>query len=365
MKRWLVITAVLAVLAAGVVAARAVLAGQGLAAESGTQTTLPPATAGVTRTTLVETKTVTGTLGYGDAVPVDAVGEGTLTWIAAIGSSVERGEPLFKIDQLPVVVLYGALPLYRTLREGVEGVDVRQLEENLSRLGYREFTVDDTFTASTADAVRSWQAKLGLVATGAVEPGQVVFTPGTVRVAAHVARVGAIAARAEGGGATVLSYTGTTRVVTVDLKVADQALAAKGEKVGVTIPGGKRLTGTITKIGTVAAAPEPATAEPPGDGAPVAADARIAVTVHIPDQAALGRLEAAPVDVDFVSQRRAGVLTVPIAALLALPKGGYGVEIVEGSTTRIVGVNTGLFAAGRVEIKGDGIKEGMKVGMPK
>jgi Putative peptidoglycan binding domain len=365
MRRALVIIAVVAVLVAGGVAARALLPWRGSAAESGTQTKLPPATADVTRTTLVETKTLTGALGYGDPVPINAVGEGTLTWIAPIGSTVKRGEPLFKIDQLPVVALYGAVPLYRTLREGVAGVDVKQLEKNLSHLGYRGFTVNDTFTAGTTAAVGSWQVKLGLLMTGAVEPGEVVFTPGAVRVAAHAARVGAAVGRAEGGGATVLSYTGTTRLITVELKVADQALAAAGGKVTVTIPDGKRVKGTITKVGTVATAPEGATEGPPGDGAPVAADARIAVTVAIADQAVLGTLEAAPVDVDFVSQKREGVLTVPVAALLALPEGGYGVEVVEGSTARIVAVKPGLFAAGRVEINGAGIKEGMKVGMPK
>jgi peptidoglycan hydrolase-like protein with peptidoglycan-binding domain len=341
-----------------------VLTWRGSAAEPGAQAKLPPATADVTRTTLVETKTLTGTLGYGDPVPVGAVGEGTLTWIAAVGSTVKRGEPLFKIDQRPVASLYGAVPLYRTLRVSVVGVDVKQLEENLSGLGYKGFTVDDKFTAGTTAAVRSWQTKLGLVVTGAVEPGQVVFTPGPVRVAAQIARVGATAGRGE-SGAAVLSYTGTTRLVTVDLKVADQALAAKGGKVTVTIPGGKRVNGTITKVGTVAAAPEGATGGQPGDDAPVAADARIAVTVNIADQKALGTLEAGPVDVDFVSQKREGVLTVPVAALLALPEGGYGVEIVEGGTTRTVAVKPGLFAAGRVEINGDGIEEGMKVGVPK
>jgi peptidoglycan hydrolase-like protein with peptidoglycan-binding domain len=256
------------------------------------------------------------------------------------------------------------VPLYRPLGVGVVGVDVKQLEENLSGLGYTGFTVDSNFTVGTAAAVRALRVRLGLPVTGTVEPGQVVFTPGPVRVAAHAARVGAPAGRGE-GGVTVLSYTGTTRLVTVDLKVADQALAAEGGKVTVTIPDGKRVKGSITKVGTVAAAPEGATEGPPGDGAAVAADARIAVTVGIADQAALGRLEAAPVDVDFVSQEREGVLTVPVAALLALPEGGYGVEVVEGSTTRIVAVETGLFAAGRVEITGDGIIEGMRVGMPK
>src|SRR5262249_42211035 len=152
------------------------------------------------------------------------------------------------------------------------------------------------------------------------------------------------------GGVTVLSYTGTTRLVTVELKVADQALAAAGGKVTVTIPGGKRVDGTITKVGTVATAQDQATQGPPGDGAPAAADARIAVTVEIGDQQALGTLEAAPVDVDFVSQQREGVLTVPVAALLALPDRGYGVEVVDGGTTRIVAVTTGLFAGGRVEV---------------
>jgi len=59
------------------------------------------------------------------------------------------------------------------------------------------------------------------------------------------------------------------------------------------------------------------------------------------------------------------VLAVPVAALLALPEGGFGVEIVEGNTTRIVAVKTGMFAAGRVEVSGEGIAEGMKVGVPK
>jgi multidrug efflux pump subunit AcrA (membrane-fusion protein) len=89
------------------------------------------------------------------------------------------------------------------------------------------------------------------------------------------------------------------------------------------------------------------------------------VTATIADQKKLGSLDGAPVDVDFVSQEREDVLAVPVAALLALPKGGYGVQIVQGGATRIVAVKTGMFAAGRVEISGDGIAEGLTVGMPK
>jgi hypothetical protein len=59
------------------------------------------------------------------------------------------------------------------------------------------------------------------------------------------------------------------------------------------------------------------------------------------------------------------VLAVPVVALLALPKGGFGGEVVDGATTRIVPVRTGMFAAGRVEVRGKGIADGARVGVPK
>lgn len=87
MKRKVVTTAVAVVLVVGGIAARAVLS-RGSATGSRSEVKLPPATAQVTRTTLVETRAVSGTLGYGDAVPVGATAPGTLTWIADIGSTV-------------------------------------------------------------------------------------------------------------------------------------------------------------------------------------------------------------------------------------------------------------------------------------
>jgi hypothetical protein len=335
---------------------------------------LPPATATVARTTLVDTKTVSGTLGYGDAVPVRAAGTGTVTWIAPVGSRVERGQPLLKIDQRPVVVLYGALPLYRSLREGTKGVDVRQLERNLASLNFTGFTVDATYDPATAAAVRAWQAKLGLPQSGAVEPGQVVFTAGPVRIAEHSARVGDTIGRgsAEGGG-SVLGYTGARRRVTVRLEVSDVALAVKGRMVTVHVPGERTVRGRIARVGTVAAAQGAAAGgggTAGGDGnasgtGSAASDARIEVTVMIPNQRALGPLAAAPVDVDLVSAERRNVLAVPVAALLALPRGGFGVQIVDGDRARIVGVKTGMFAAGQVEVSGQGIAAGVRVGVPK
>jgi multidrug efflux system membrane fusion protein len=371
MRPKLLITGAAVVLLGGTVAGVA-LAWGSAAKQPSANPGLPPATATVARTTLVDTKTVSGTLGYGDAAPVGAAGTGTLTWIAPEGSTVTRGQPLFKLDERPVVALYGSLPLYRTLRVGVKGADVKQFEENLSKLGYTGSTVDDTYTAATAQATRRWQADLGLPKTGVVEPGRVVVTPGAVRVAEHSARVGDQIGGDSGGGASVLSYTGTTRLVTVELAVADLALAVKGRTVTVTVPGRGPVKGRIAQVGTVATAPEQ-TGNAPGDQASsasggsssTAADARVEVTVTIADQSKLGWLDGAPVDVDFVSQARKGVLVVPVAALLALPEGGYGVQVVQGGATRIVAVKTGMFAAGRVEVSGDGIAAGATVGVPK
>jgi len=65
-----------------------------------------------------------------------------------------------------------------------------------------------------------------------------------------------------------------------------------------------------------------------------------------------------------VSDSRKGVLAVPVAALLALREGGYGVAIVDGDGRRVVKVETGMFADGLVEVTGDGLAEGTKVEVP-
>ena len=75
--------------------------------------------------------------------------------------------------------------------------------------------------------------------------------------------------------------------------------------------------------------------------------------------------DQSPVTVNLTGETRKGVLTVPVNALLALPGGGFGLQVVRGGTTREVKVELGMFAEGRVEVSGGGLREGMKVGVPK
>ncbi len=82
--------------------------------------------------------------------------------------------------------MYGSVPAYRTLKQGVsDGPDVVELNENLIDLGYDPYgaiTDEESFDEATAAAVKRWQKAEGLPETGEVELGRVVFAPGARRV---------------------------------------------------------------------------------------------------------------------------------------------------------------------------------------
>ncbi|RJL31255.1 efflux RND transporter periplasmic adaptor subunit [Bailinhaonella thermotolerans] len=312
----------------------------------------PPATAKITRETLRDTLDVDGELGFGPDNTVTGRRPGTITWLPAGGATVSRGRSLYRADNDPVVLMYGTMPAYRDLKPGAEGKDVRQLEENLRALGYDGFTVDDEYTWETAEAVEEWQDDRGLTETGVVELGRVVFAPGKVRVDAVHAEEG----QPTGPGQKVLTYTRTSKMVTVRLDATEQRLAKTGAKVTVELPGGTRVNGRVTEVATVIE---------PGQGQGAEPETKIEALISIERQKAAAGLGAAAVEVTFTASTREDVLTVPVAALVALKEGGFGVEVVEGGRSRFVPVRTGLFSGGRVEVGGDGLAEGMTVGMPK
>ena len=351
MKGRRVVLALVGLAAVGAAATAATIGFGGREQASGSERVAAPATATVTRTTLRDSETVDGTLAYGREYSLVNRRSGTITSVPDVGVVVRRGQALYTVDNEPVLLLYGALPAYRPLAVGTEGADVRQFEQELAALGYTGFTVDDEYTSSTADAVERWQKALGLDQTGVVELGRVVFGPGEIRIAAENTGVG----EAAQPGQTVYSYTGTVRQVTVTLDMGDQRLAKKDAKVDVELPDGKKVGGTVNRVVTVI---EPAAAPNEDD------ETKIEVTVGLADAAAAGGLDQASVRVSFTVSERKDVLTVPVAALLALAEGGYGLQIVDSGGTRIIAVTTGLFADGRVEVSADGLAEGMTVGMP-
>jgi membrane fusion protein, multidrug efflux system len=354
-RRRVVVASVLCVAAAGAVTAAALGIG-GSRTPQHAAADLPPERAQVTRETIVDTDEVTGDLGYGATEAAVGRIPGVITKMPLPGDVFRRGQAVYRVDNTPIVLMYGDVAAYRTLGPGTTGVDVRQLEENLKALGYTGFTVDTSFTATTATAVRNWQKALGLPQTGRVEEGRVLFAPGAIRVDSVATGVNQSTGGGAGGGGEVLQYTGTGRVVTARLEVAKQRLARKGVAVQIVMPDSKRVPGRVERVYTVI--------DPAADsgGEPTTS---IEAVISLNDPQAANGIEAASVNVVFTASQRENVLTVPVAALVALAEGGYGLEVIDGSTTHYIKVQTGLFANGRVEVTGDGLAEGETVGMPR
>jgi peptidoglycan hydrolase-like protein with peptidoglycan-binding domain len=355
-RRWRVVAVVGVLLALGAAATITIgrRAGPGAAPAA-----TAPYTAAVTRTDLADTQPIDGTLGYAGSYSVIGGGSGTLTWLPAVGQVITRGHPVYRVDGHDVPLLYGAAPLWRTLQSGVtDGPDVLLLERNLAALGYRGFTVDDHFSSSTATQVRRWQDDRNVSVTGSVASTDVAVLPGTIRVTTVGAALGATAQ------GTVLTASSTRRIVVVNLPVNSQELAVRGARVTTQLPGGGTAKGKISTVGTVASAPAAGggtTAVQPGQNTQ---NATIQVDITLDDPAAGGRLDGAPVTVQFTGAVHRGVLAVPVNALLAQRSGGYAVAVVDGAGgTRMVPVTLGLFAAGQVEVEGD-LAAGDRVEVP-
>ena len=140
------------------------------AASSGTgQRGAPaPATAAVTRQDLSATTPVTATLGYAGSYPVTGQGGGTLTWLPPAGRVIRQGQVLYRTERTsPVVLLYGRVPDWRALGEGMTGADVTQLNHDLVQLGY----ADRADIAALGWDYYSWETAYGGAAAGGAPGG--------------------------------------------------------------------------------------------------------------------------------------------------------------------------------------------------
>ena len=333
----------------------ATLGGDGDApAGSAVNDRVPTATTVVSRRDLVDRQDVEGTLSYTGQRTIGAAVRGTLTRVRPEGSTVRRGESLYSIDaKATAYVMYGQVPMYRTLQAGVDnGSDVRQLERNLVALGYDPYDaidVDNHWDSATTAAVLRWQKARGMQRDGVVEPGEVVFSDGPLRVGEHEAAVG----DAVGAGAAVTAVSSRRRVVIARLAASRQAQVRRGQRVRVTLPDGSEVSGRVTRVGRVAQAGK--------DGAEATVELRVAL---LGKRARRARLDQAPVTVSIAASTAKGVLAVPVTALVAIGDGRYGVEVEDArGARRLVPVTTGAFADGYVEVRG--IAQGARVVVPR
>ena len=300
---------------------------------------------------------------------------GTFTALPSAGQVVRQGQSAYSVNGSPVALLYGSVPAYRSLSEGMSGTDVRQLNADLVALGDATRSGLDPgsgyFSAATATALDKLQSSLGLTQTGSLPLGQAVFLPTAVKVSSVSATLGTPAQP----GAAVLQATSDTRQVTAQVDATQQPEVTPGARVSVVLPDGRTTPGVVTSVGTAAAAPSgngsgssssDNSNSSGSSGSSGSSAATINVGIRLSDPAAAGTLDQAPVQVNITTATVHDALVVPIDALLAQPA-GYAVEVAGANGARhAVPVSLGLFddADGLVQVTGKGLSAGQQVVVP-
>jgi hypothetical protein len=356
--RWVVLGLVVAMAAGAVWAWRAGVFSPAASSGSGQQGATAPATRAVTRQDISATTPVTATLGYAASYQVTGQGSGTLTWVPSAGAVIGQGQVLYKTDNgTPVALLYGSVPAWRDLSEGLTGQDVSQLNHDLVALGdadRADIVAEgwDYYSWETAVGVENLETHLGVTyPSGNLTLGQVVFMPEALRVSQVSATLGGQVSGA------ILSATSDRHVVTISLDATQQSEVQAGDAVSVTLPDGATTPGVISSVGTVATT----TTGPSGS-----TTTTIAVQVKLAHPGAAGTLDQAPVTVNITSATAKDALVVPVGALLAQSSGGYAVEVVgTGNTRHLVPVSVGLTddADGLVQVTG-ALTPGQRVVVP-
>jgi len=303
-----------------------------------------------------------GTLGYGDAIDVPSTASGVVTAIASEGADAIRGSVLYRVDSEPVVLFYGDLPMWRSLdTRSDDGPDVLQLETNLAALGYTangNMTVDEDYTYNTGLAVLAWETAMGFSDPDTTfDASDIVYLPGAVRVDSAVTRGTVVSS-----GTTVLSVAVTddatdtvvgdhgvttesspTQTVSLQVSTSDQSLFTEGLAVQVEMADGTVVDGVVDTVGQTAKR----VSQGPNS------DLYVDVTVAVTDAPETGLVEG-PVTVEVPSETYSAVTMVPVRALVALAEGGYAVQVREDDgTTTYIGVETGVFSDGWVQVTGN------------
>jgi hypothetical protein len=366
-------------------------------------------TATVTRNDVSTGSSMPGTLGYGATRKITASQDGLITWLPRSGTTISRGNAVYRVNDRPIPLFYGKMPLFRDLRvRGAVGRDVRVVVDNLRALGYsvgaqpapgtvltRSVPVAAAAptTATSSGSTGSTAAKEPDATAGkgrsegpplmenrpgtkiskrTVHKGESVLTaaviaavkswqrdlelpatgrlgPGSVVVFPKAFRVSALSAyvgdRADG---ELLSATSTSKVLTVHADEDEAASIERGDRATVALSDSSTTTARVVSVSTALQTEEGGDESSP----------KLDITLVLDHPAKLKRVDSADLQVSFAVETHKHVLTVPVGALLALGEGGYALQPVSGD---LIAVETGIFAKGMVEVSGAGVTEGLSV----
>jgi hypothetical protein len=348
-RRWVIAGVVIVVVAAGagVAAAAGAFQGSGSPGPGASGTAYRTSVATVTRQTLTSQSSLSGTLADSGSYSVVNQATGTITWLPPAGRTVRQGGVIYQVSGRPVVLLYGRVPAYRALSEGLTGADVREFNQGLIALGYT--TRADVlaaglglgyFSAATAAAWEDYQTALGIrVPSATVTPGQVVFLPTAAKISAW--ETGITPGASAAPGTALMTATSPVPQVTINLDPSLETEIKAGDKVEIDLPEGGTTTGVVTSISKVASTNASGVTTVP-------------VYVSLDHPRVANNLSSAPVTVKVTTGSVANALVVPVTALMAR-SGGYDVEVTGPGGHHLVRVSVGLFddADGLVQVTGN------------
>jgi peptidoglycan hydrolase-like protein with peptidoglycan-binding domain len=371
-----------AALAATVLVALAIIVGASAGGSSHQVSGDPPATATVERGRLAIQVSAAGTLTYasqadGSTYSVVNQATGVVTGLPSVGDVIKCGQALYRVHGRPVALLCGSTPLYRRLSEGLKGWDVKELNRNLTELGYVDASEVDPsgyFGSATRNALKGLKADLGLTPTGTLEPDQAVALPGPLRISSVSVPLGTAAQP----GTTIAQATSTARRVEVDLEPSEAEGVKAGDQASITLPTNRTTPGVVDRVGTLvvddgsdsgsgSASGSGSGSSSGSSGGSGAATATVPVFIKLKQVREVRGIQEAPVQVSITTGRVANALSVPVTALLAQAGGDYAVEIVDaGGEGRLVAVHLGSFdqANGLVQVSGSGLSAGQRVVVP-
>ncbi len=118
---------------------------------------------------------VTVKVSWNTETTVTAGSAGTVTKIASEGVATD-GSVVGWIDGTPLVLIHTDTPFYRDLGPGVQGDDVRELQQFLARHGYLAGDVTGLVDPPTVTAIQAFQSAIGLPVTGIFATNAVIST---------------------------------------------------------------------------------------------------------------------------------------------------------------------------------------------
>ncbi|MDR1447647.1 MAG: peptidoglycan-binding protein [Candidatus Ancillula sp.] len=381
-KNWLVLLLVVAVLSAGLGAAASFLI---ISPEQQKMQTASPKPTLITspvqlkkiENTVITRGTIKPTesyyIGYGQMLKTgstDKPGSGEiLTSVAVkVGDEINAGTVLADVNEKPVIVMQGDITMYRDIHPGIEGTDVKQLQENLRNLGFYHGAISGVYNSATWSAVEQFYKNKGYKpdmldvpttpeqqkADPNVQPTKAPIVPKTQlqfikQAPCHVSSV----ASDVGFGVpeVVAILTPTALEVQASVPSNQEALIHKGDAVSLYLSDANVVPG---KVGDKTAAKD-------GDK-----DSGAANFTLIPDQAIPFDMTDKDIKVTFTTASTADkVFTVPLGAISSDASGTTYINLV-GDNDAITRVNakTGVSGNGEVQITPDTenvVKEGSRV----